>query len=145
TDADSLGVIATTQDSVPLTLHVLPIAGDFVAPTVITNEDQPASILSSVTIADGDGSEVMTSVNFSTPVGWAYVEPTIAGLTFTPGANGTTTITFDPGMSQADRETAMSLITATPPAHSSMDGYITVTVTTVETQMVNGQLVVSAP
>jgi len=145
TDGDSAGTPATLTSSVTLDLHVTPVAGDVSAANVTTLEDTAAAFLAGVAVTDtgsgATGSEVIDSVSFEVPTGWVLSAPTpSAGWTY--DLTGTTaTITFDNTLNESAREAILDGFTITPPAHSSQDATITLSITTTDSNSVNGSTV----
>ncbi|MGE4409963.1 MAG: beta strand repeat-containing protein [Sphingobium sp.] len=148
-DSDGIGAGATTgvveQDSVILNLHVNPQAGDVTATGVTTPEDTPVSFLSGLTVTDDhDGTEVITAVSFDVPAGWTLVTPG-ASPDYSISASGNSyTITFGSSMTESAREAVLADFVLTPPAHSSADATIDVTVTTEDSSIVNGSTVTAS-
>ena len=146
TDADSNGTIDTVTSEVTLDLHVTPVAGDVEIGGVETKEDTAVAFLKNVKVTDtGSGSEVITSVSFTVPKDWTHNFATSgAGWTLTE-SGGTYTITFDDSLTEAARENVLASFEITPPAHSSKNAEFHVSVTTTDTNMVNGVEVTSDP
>ena len=142
TDSDSTGTIDTITSSVTLDLHVTPVAGDVTANNVTTAEDTAVTFLAGVRVTDtGTGSEVIDLVSFTVPADWT-VTPTSASAGWDYDLTGSTaTITFDDTLTQAQREAILDAFTITPPAHSSADATITLSITTTDTSTVDGSSV----
>ncbi|WP_367066640.1 tandem-95 repeat protein [Oryzisolibacter sp. LB2S] len=148
TDGDSAGAIAEQTSAVTVNLHVTPMADDVnVVNPAAAGEDSQIAFLAGISHTDGDttggGSERITEVSFGVPTGWTLTSPSITGVTVnTSGA--TATISFDAGMTQAQIETALDAFTIRPPAHSSKDATIQVTIKTEDTNTVNGSPVTAS-
>ena len=148
TDEDSSGAIDVVGSSVTLNLYVTPVAGDIGASDLTTDEDMPVAFLSGVrvtdTIADG-GSEVINSVTFEVPTGWVVTQPAAsAGWAYNLVGNDAEII-FDNSLTQAQRETILGGFTIKPPAHSSADVTIDLSITSTDSNTVNGAQVNSGP
>ncbi len=132
----------TSNNSVTLDLRVKPIAGDVVLEEVETTEDTAVAFLSGMSLVDsGTGTEVVDSVSFEVPAGWTLTPPAAgAGWSATgDGTPGSTyTITFDGTLNQADRQGVLDSFMITPPAHSSLDATIALTVSTTDSNTVGG-------
>ena len=142
TDSDSSGTPATLSSTVTLDLHVTPIAGDVNAGNVTTNEDAAVAFLASVAVTDTGsgttGTEVIDSVSFEVPAGWV-VNPPASSAGWTYDLTGTTaTIAFDNTLNEAAREAILDAFTIRPPAHSSTDETITLSITTTDSNSVSG-------
>ncbi|WP_416400957.1 Ig-like domain-containing protein [Alicycliphilus denitrificans] len=147
-NASGVAEADTTNNSVTLNLRVTPVAGDVATDPVTEAEDTAVHFLAGVRVTDtGTGSEVIDSVSFTVPAGWAFTAPaasagwSIAG----DGASGTYTISFDSTLNEAAREAVLNGFTIQPPAHSSKDATVPLTVVTTDTNTVNGALVSSPP
>ncbi|RXZ65503.1 Ig-like domain-containing protein [Pelagerythrobacter rhizovicinus] len=143
-DADGVGAGPTTgvveQASVTLDLHVTPVGGDVTASDVSMPEDTAAAFLSGIEVTDqgGNGTEIITEVQFEVPAGWTVAD-TGGGAGYTAGQSGTTyTITFDASLTEAEREAVLDGFTIAAPAHSSADQTIDVAVTTADTVSIEG-------
>ncbi|MFH7588084.1 DUF5801 repeats-in-toxin domain-containing protein, partial [Oceanimonas smirnovii] len=124
-----------TNNSVELNLNVTPVAGDVVAGDVTTTEDTAVNFLKNVEVTDkGTGNEVIDKVVFELPTDWVVANSTVSnGASWTVDLTGSTyTIEFTGG-TEADREAVLDGFTITPPAHSSADATIELTVTTTDT------------
>jgi T1SS-143 domain-containing protein len=142
-DSDGVGNGPTTvtkiTDSVYLNLHVTPVAGDVAAGDVSTNEDTAVAFLQNVRVTDtgtDTGTEVITEVAFEIPTSWFVIAPTNNGGWNTRGDGSSSspyTITFDNNLSEAQREAILDGFTILPPAHSSQDATIQVSVTSTDT------------
>lgn len=140
-DSDGVGNGPTTgteiTDSVYLNLHVTPVAGDVAAGDVTTNEDTAVAFLQNVRVTDtGTGTEVITQVAFEIPTGWVVTAPSNNGgwSVSGDGSSGSPyTITFNSNVTEADREAILDGFTILPPAHSSVDATIQVSVTSTDT------------
>ncbi|MHA7599224.1 Ig-like domain-containing protein [Alicycliphilus sp. T452] len=135
-NASGVAEADTTNNAVTLSLRVTPVAGDVAANPVIADEDTEVHFLAGVRVTDtGTGSEVIDSVSFTVPAGWVFTAPaasagwSIAG----DGASGTYTISFDSTLNEAAREAVLDGFTIRPPAHSSQDASIPLTVVTTDT------------
>ena len=141
TDTDSTGVIGIVSSSVELDLYITPVAGDVAAGDVTTLEDTATAFLAAVRVTDtgsATGSEVIDSVAFTVPTGWTVTPPPMsAGWTYNL-AGDAATITFDSSLTEAQREAILDAFTIQPPAHSSTDTTITLSITTTDTNVVNG-------
>ncbi|MDO6440732.1 immunoglobulin-like domain-containing protein [Marinobacter sp. 2_MG-2023] len=138
----------TDNNSVTLNLHVTPVAGDVnTSSTQETDEDTAVNFLSGIRVTDdNDGTEVITKISFDTPTEggtWTLGQPSSgSGSDWTlTESGGTYTITFDDGLTEAQREAILDEFTITPPGHSSLDAKIAVEVTSKDTQTVNGSSV----
>ncbi|MBO8093581.1 MAG: cadherin-like domain-containing protein [Prosthecochloris sp.] len=136
-ETDSAPYIITEKDSITLNLHVYPVAGDVTAPDVETTEDTPVKFLENLEVTDtsngvGNGGKetIIDIVIKDIPDGWVLN----AGSTTIIG-DGTTdyTVTNAHLASKAYLD-----YTLTPPAHSSTDGTVTVSVTTEDKSNVDG-------
>jgi VCBS repeat-containing protein len=157
-DNDSTGHTPTEQTKdVTFTLDVLPQAGDVQAGDVETDEDTAVRFLQHVEVTDKGtthGTEVIDSVSFTVPtegntadstwvVNAPTQDPTAAEDGYTiigNGTSGTYTIVFnnddsgsDKVLSQVEREAVLDNFTITPPAHSSKDATIELSITTTDT------------
>ena len=140
-DSDGVGNGPTTgteiTDSVYLNLHVTPVAGDVAAGDVSTNEDTAVAFLQNVRVTDtGTGTEVITQVAFEIPTGWLVTAPSNNGGWSVSGDGSSSspyTITFNSNVTEADREAILDGFTILPPAHSSVDATIQVSVTSTDT------------
>ena len=134
---DGLAEADTADNAITLNLEVAPVAGD--VPTggfdVTTQEDTAADFLSGVRTDDANGfsSEVVESVSFDVPAGWTFAAPPAGtDAPFAVGTSGgTTTITFTGGNRQ-QRQAVLDEFTLTPPAHSSVDATVTLSITTAD-------------
>ena len=142
TDGDSAGTPATLTSEVTLNLHVTPVAGDVTASNVTTVEDNAVAFLAGVTVTDaGTGSEAIDSVAFTVPTGWTVTQPTAsAGWSYNLSGSAAT-ITFDNSLTEAQREAILDGFTIKPPAHSSADTTIALSITTTDSNTVNGATV----
>ncbi|MCI2810159.1 beta strand repeat-containing protein [Eoetvoesiella caeni] len=104
-----------------------------------TPEDTAVAFLAGVAVTDtGTGGEVIDSVSFTVPTDWTVTAPTgMTGWSNT-GSGSAYTITFDNTLTEAQREAILDAFTITPPAHSSADETITLSITTTDTNTVNG-------
>ncbi|WP_233155024.1 VCBS domain-containing protein [Candidimonas nitroreducens] len=142
TDIDSIGDISTVSSSVVLGLHVDPMAGDVSAAGVTTPEDTAVHFLQNVAVTDtGSGSEVIDSVTFTVPTGWEVTPPSSSAEWSYDLTGSTATITFDGTLTEAEREAVLDGFTITPPAHSSKDETITLSIETTDSNTVNGSTV----
>ncbi|MFK4823135.1 beta strand repeat-containing protein, partial [Ochrobactrum quorumnocens] len=136
TDSDSTGIPATVSSSVTIDLRVTPVAGDVTATDSITAEDTAVHFLAGVAVTDKGtvaGSEVINAVSFEVPAGWTVETPaTSPGWSYVLSGN-TATITFDGSLSQGDREAILDAFSITPPAHSSLDATIKLSITSTDT------------
>ncbi|MFC4298941.1 Ig-like domain-containing protein [Castellaniella hirudinis] len=151
TDGDSTGTINTSSSEVTLNLYVTPVAGDVSATGVTTPEDTAVAFLKNVTVTDGgDGTEVIDSISFDLPSGWTTDFP--SGNLSTDGWEVTNTgssytITFNNDgsggivLTEAQREAVLDDFKVTPPAHSSKDATITLSITTTDSGTVNGSTI----
>ncbi len=140
TDSDSpTATPAVLTDTVNLNLHVNPVGGDFTAPGVATPEDTPVRFLQNLAITDNfAGSETITGISVkSVPSGW-IIKDAGGAVLFT--GNGAATFDVPAG-------DVASLVyqqyTVTPPGHSSLDANLILSVTSTDTNLVNGAMVVS--
>ena len=140
-DSDGVGNGPTTgteiTDSVYLNLHVTPVAGDVAAGDVTTNEDTAVAFLQNVRVTDtGTGTEVITEVAFEIPTGWVVTAPPNNGGWSRSGDGSSVspyTITFDNTLNEVQREAILDSFTILPPAHSSQDATIQVSVESTDT------------
>ncbi|MDG9793672.1 Ig-like domain-containing protein [Brucella anthropi] len=136
TDSDSAGIPATVESSVTIALRVTPVAGDVTATDSTTAEDTAVHFLAGVAVTDtgtAAGSEVINEVSFEVPTSWTVWKPD-ASAGWSYNISGTTaTITFDGSLSQTDREAILDAFTITPPAHSSLDATIKLSITSTDT------------
>ncbi len=141
-DSDSSGSIDTLTSSVSLNLHVSPVAGDVTASGVTTPEDTAVAFLRNVAVSDsGTGTEVIDSISFTVPAGWV-VTPPPAPTGWSYNLTGSTaTITFDGSLTEAQREAVLDAFTIRPPAHSSADATVALSITTTDSNMVAGHAV----
>ena len=150
TDGDSTGTITPTDSTVTLNLYVTPVAdAALVANPAAGTEDSDIAFLAGISHADRDpngGAERITEVAFTVPTGWTMTTvPTVTGMTVSGGPTGAVTITFASTMTQEQIEQALDGFTVRPPAHSSLDAEMPVSVTTVDVETVNGTEVTSDP
>lgn len=167
-DMDDVKITVKVQDSdddspnhtpeiksadVTFNLHVNPIAGDvgLTANDVTTPEDTAVNFMRNIEVTDkkvGGSNEVITKVVFELPENWKLTKQPAAGeagdaeWTVSGSDAAGWTIEFTKG-TEAEREDALSKFEVTPPAHSSADKTITVTVTTEDTNTVNNKSVTS--
>lgn len=155
TDSDSTVTTDIKSDDVTLNLYVKPVAGDVAldANDVSTPEDTAVNFMKNIKVTDDGsdgGNEVITKVVFELPADWSLTSQPMAGsagnAVWTVSGNDADgyTIEFTAG-SEENRELALSQFEVTPPAHSSKDETIKVTVTTEDTNTVNNQTVTSDP
>ena len=132
-DSDSpTAATATLADSVTLNLHVTPVAGDVTTSLVSTTEDTRVEFLNSLELTDTDGSEAITAITVNAlPAGWT-IHNELGALVFT--GNDLASYVVPVG---AVSNGEFRNYTATPPAHSSTDINLSLTVTSVDTQAVN--------
>jgi len=136
----------TTDNTVTLNLHVMPVAGDVglvAGSNVTTPEDTAVAFMDGIEITDpGTGTEVITKVTFEIPAGWDVTAPA-ASADWNVSTDGTDyTIT---AVGAYNLEDVLGDFTITPPPHSSVDQDITVTVTTEDSNTVDGAAVTSDP
>ncbi|QLF92694.1 hypothetical protein HW090_05595 [Pseudomonas sp. ABC1] len=153
------------HDTITLDLYVNPIAGDFQIRGAEGNEDTEIAFLANIRVTDespgaatGD-EEVIKTLSFIVPSEWtvndaqnewsnasgkwSMVTPATSA-DWSGSWNGSVyTITFTPGVSQADREALLKQFKVTPPAHSSKNIALSVTVVSEDTNTVNGSRVTS--
>ena len=138
-DSDGVGNGSTTgteiTDIVYLNLHVTPVAGDVAAGDVSTNEDTAVAFLQNVRVTDTTtGTEVITQVAFEIPTGWVVTAPpNNGGWSISGNGSSSYTINFDNNLSEAQREVILDGFTILPPANSSKDATIQVSVTSTDT------------
>ncbi|MEA4872796.1 MAG: VCBS domain-containing protein, partial [Synergistaceae bacterium] len=138
TDIDSSHTTAVVTDMVTLDLHVNPVAGDVSVTGVSTVEDTGVKFLANLAVTDTDGGETITAITVKDlPVGWV-IRNEIGDIVH--NGDGTTDFTIDPV--KVDSGDYLNY-TATPPAHSSADTSLTVSVETTDTHSVNGSDVTS--
>ncbi|MBP8996187.1 MAG: VCBS domain-containing protein, partial [Synergistales bacterium] len=139
TDSDSPGhTPAVKTDSVTLDLYVNPVAGDVTAPPVSTEEDTAVKFMEDLALTDTDGSEVMDSITIkAVPTGWVIKDSGGAVVHTGDGSS-------DYSVPAAHvSEGSYKDYTITPPAHSSADETLTVSVQTTDTKVVGGTTVTS--
>nr|WP_245000303.1 Ig-like domain-containing protein [Marinobacter daepoensis] len=144
--SDGVAEADLTNNSVVIDLKVNPKGGDVAVTDVETPEDTAVAFLSGVRVTDtGTGAEVINSIEFGVPAGWKVVAPPASGgwsVTGDGSGGSTYRIEFDdnPGtaLSEADREAILDGFMITPPPHSSLDQTIDLSITTTDTQTVNG-------
>ncbi|MFA5622011.1 MAG: VCBS domain-containing protein [Thermovirgaceae bacterium] len=139
TDSDSPGhTPGVKTDSVTLNLYVNPVAGDVDAPPVSTEEDTAVKFMEGLALTDTDGSEVMDSITIKeVPTGWV-IKNSVGTEVHT--GNGSS----DYSVPTADvSDGSYKNYTITPPAHSSADETLTVSVQTTDTKVVDGTTVTS--
>nr|WP_241264572.1 Ig-like domain-containing protein [Marinobacter daepoensis] len=144
--SDGVAEADLTNNSVVIDLKVNPKGGDVAVTDVETPEDTAVAFLSGVRVTDtGTGAEVINSIEFVVPAGWEVVAPPASGgwsVTGDGSGGSTYRIEFDdnPGtaLSEADREAILDGFMITPPPHSSLDQTIDLSITTTDTQTVNG-------
>ena len=134
------------DNTVTLNLDVKPRAGDVVAADVSTVEDTAVAFLTGVKVTDidGNGTEVINSVEFELPADWIMVSPANSGGWTLAGDGSATSpykITFDNTLGETGREAVLKGFMVTPPAHSSKDATVTVKVTTTDTNGANSDTV----
>ncbi|MAW91609.1 MAG: hypothetical protein CL574_11065 [Altererythrobacter sp.] len=141
TDADSIGTINTVSSAVTLNLYITPVAGDVAASDVTVAEDLAVAFLAGVRVTDTGtttGSEIIDSVAFTVPAGWTVTPPADpAGWTYSV-VGVEATITFDATLTEAQREAVLDGFLIEPPAHSSVDATINLSITSTDTNVVNG-------
>jgi hypothetical protein len=151
-DSDGPAHGKVLEDSVTLNLHVTPVAGDVEAiqPKAIP-EDSEVAFMAGVRVTDtgtAGGTEVITQVKFELPDGWELTSQPTAGtaggavwtVTGTGSQDKPFVIQFSAG-TEAEREQVLSQFKLTPPAHSSKDETVNLSITTVDSVTVNGQAV----
>src|SRR3546814_5975056 len=126
-----------------LPIYVNPVAGDVAAADVTTAEDTPVAFLAGVGVTDGggtgSGTEVIDSVSFEVPTDWVVTAPTSGAgwsVSGTGAAADPYTITFDDSgtvLTEAQRESVLDGFTIRPPAHSSLDATIALSITSTDT------------
>ncbi len=142
-DADSPAATPTTvTDEVTINLHVKPVAGDVAAGNVETKEDTAVAFLDKVRVTDTGtehGTEVIDSVAFKIPDGWSMTNSTVSNAAewTIAESGGTHTITFTSG-TEAEREAVLKGFMIKPPAHSSKDATIELTITSTDTNSTTG-------
>ena len=126
------------DDSVTLDLYVNPVAGDVTAPPVSTEEDTAVKFMEDLALTDTDGSEVMDSITIKeVPTGWVIKD---SGGAVVHTGNGSS----DYSVPTADVSNgSYKDYTIKPPAHSSADETLTVSVQTTDTKVVDGTEVIS--
>ncbi len=132
----------TTNNTVSLNLYVTPVAGDVTLAPVTTPEDTAVAFLQHVQVTDTgttNGTEVITAVTFTIPTGWLVTPPVIsngASWSYSATASGVASITFSGG-TELQREAVLDAFLITPPANSSRDLTLPVSITTVDSKTVN--------
>ena len=138
TDGDSTVTTLTQTDSVTLNLHVTPLAGDVSVSGVTTAEDTGVNFLNALTLTDTDGSERITGITVNAvPAGWVIRD---GGGTVLFTGNGSNN--FSVAASDLTGGVFRNY-TITPPAQSSADRTLSISVETTDTQTVNGSTVTS--
>lgn len=146
-----------SNNSIELDLLVKPIAGDveLKAGDITTPEDTAVAFMDNIEVTDknvGGSTEIITKVAFELPTDWELTSPTATsgqeGDAFwsISGAGSSADpyiIEFSAG-SETNRELALKQFEVTPPAHSSTDETISVTVTTTDTNTVDGKSEISS-
>ncbi|RBW51424.1 DUF5801 repeats-in-toxin domain-containing protein [Marinobacter sp. F3R11] len=146
TDLDSYGGKPGEEtSSVTLNLYVEPVAGDVnTSSSLETNEDTAVAFLSGIQVTDDNsdgGSEIITEVSFTVPTdangAWTITKPSVGENTDweVVESGGSYTIT---ALGSYDLQDVLGDFEITPPGHSSLDADIEVTVTSKDTQTVNG-------
>ncbi len=133
TDADTTVTTVEKSDEVSLNLYIMPQAGDVSAPDVSTSEDTPVKFLENLVVTDTSGGvgngglESITSITVSNvPAGWVIRDG--SGNAVSSDGAGNYTISTS----------TYAQYTITPPAHSSADGVVRVSVTTEDSASVQG-------
>uniref|UniRef100_UPI0018EED860 VCBS domain-containing protein n=1 Tax=Paracoccus binzhouensis TaxID=2796149 RepID=UPI0018EED860 len=147
---NGLAEVDTSDNTVTLNLNVTPVADDVRVSDVEGDEDSAISFLSGISVTDTSGgtsdggSEVITEVSFDIPTGWTLgASSVVNGATATTGQLGSTyTITFTAG-TEAEREAYLDGFTLTPPAHDSTDTTIALTITTQDSVLLAGDVVLT--
>ena len=138
-DYDSNGGTASSpanatvlSDTVTFNLHVTPEAGDVAISPVTTKEDTPVNFMSAFRLTDTDGSEAVTSLTIKgIPTGWVLKNGASTLFAATDSVQEFTVTGMPPaGLKGSDLTTFFQNYTLTPPAHSSRDAQITLTVET---------------
>nr|WP_320135597.1 Ig-like domain-containing protein [uncultured Amphritea sp.] len=144
---DGVAEVDTSNNQVTLNLYVTPVAGDveLTANDITTPEDTAVAFLKNISVTDTGttaGTEVITKVAFDVPTDWVMNDSAVVNdAAWTTDLTGTTyTIEFTAG-TELEREAVLDGFTITPSAHSSLDQDITVTVTTQDSNTVNGPFV----
>ncbi|WP_218023807.1 hypothetical protein, partial [Halomonas halmophila] len=140
---DGVAEADLSNNSVELNLRVTPVADDVTVADSQTEEDTPVNFLSGVGVSDtGTGSEVIDSVAFEIPTDWEVTEATVNTGGWNVSGDGSEsdpyTIEFNDSLSQTEREEVLSDFTITPPAHSSEDQDIGLTISATDTNTVGG-------
>ncbi len=136
--SDSPHLATQLSDSVTVDFQVRPVGGDVTATEVSTKEDTSTTFLDAISVTDTgtDGSEKITGIVIKDlPDGWVIKDTTGTAI-FT--GDGSTEYTVP---SNAVEDESYKNYTVTPPAHSSKDLDMQVTVTTEDTQTVGGSSV----
>ncbi|TBV02397.1 hypothetical protein DNJ95_09850, partial [Stutzerimonas kirkiae] len=162
-DSDSASATPVVEtDAITLDLYVNPLAGDVQIRGAEGNEDTEIAFLANVGVTDssaGSDGEVITELSFSVPAEWTVnsgsdswsnasgewrmsTPPPSAGWSGSWSGN-VYTITFASEISQADREDLLEQFEVIPPAHGSKDIILSVTVSSQDTNTVNGSSVTS--
>jgi large repetitive protein len=139
-DSDSPAATpATVTDAVTLNLYVNPIADDISAPDVATPEDTAVLFMQNLAVTDtGSGTEAITGISVMVlPTGWV-IKNHLGAVVHT--GDGATDFTL-PGADVTSLD--YQNYTLTPPAHSSTDISLTLSITSSDTNTVNGAPVVS--
>ncbi len=132
---------AELTDFVTLNLHVNPIADDISAPNVTTPEDTPVKFMASLAVSDtGTGVETLTGISvMNLPTGWV-IKNHLGAIVH--NGDGATDYTL-PGADVTSLSLDYKNYTLTPPAHSSTDISLTLSITSSDSNTVNGAAVVS--
>ncbi|PMR80430.1 hypothetical protein C1H70_08195, partial [Halomonas urumqiensis] len=134
----------TSNNSVQFDLFVTPVAGDIGFSAIPpTEEDTAVDFLSGLSVIDTRASsEVIDSVAFEIPTGWDVNQATVNTAGWSVSGDGSAgdpyTITFDGSLTQTEREEVLSDFTITPAPHSSENQDIELTITTTDTNTVDG-------
>ncbi|MEL7803410.1 DUF5801 repeats-in-toxin domain-containing protein [Sulfitobacter pontiacus] len=136
--ADGIAEANLANNTVTLNLEITPVAGEVEVEDVTGEEDTAIAFLENVAVTDTTagtgGTELMTAIRFTIPSGWTVTQPVVGvGTIFTyVDVAGDATITFQSG-TQAEREGVLDDFTITPPAHSSLDADIVLSIDTTDT------------
>jgi VCBS repeat-containing protein len=133
TDSDSTHTPLEKTDSVTLNLYINPVAGDFEAVNVDTVEDTSVKFMEGLALTDTDGSEEIDSITVKAiPDGWVIKDS--GGTVVHTGDGSSDHIVPAADVSSGNYQN----YTITPPAHSSTDKTLTLSVQTTDTQTVDG-------
>ena len=133
TDADSTVNTLLQSNSVMLDLYVKPVADPVTVTNVVTREDTAVRFLQGIALTDTDGSETLTGITINAlPDDWVLRDNTGNVVHVGDGATPYT-VPASALVSGVFRD-----YTITPPAHSSDDISVSLSLTSTDTRTVNG-------